>query len=108
MPKGYMIVRYTGPSGAPGVFEAWNEAAWKWFGEVAWPMHKTAGATGWRVTNDWFGNTPRTMMTIEYESVERAAAALSSPEFNRMSGEIAALGTVDFQVTVHSLSAEGK
>ena len=108
MAKGYIVVRYTGPMHTPGAFEAWNEAAWKWFHEVAAPVYKKLGAVSWRVTADWFGNTPRTVQMLEFDSVEQAVAAFASPEATKLKEQFIALGALDFSTTVHSLRREGK
>ena len=89
---------------APGVNEAWNEAAGKLFNEAEF---KAAGGTGWRITNDVFGNSPRTQFTVEYETVEQAIAAYVGPKSMEIVDGLLKLGTLDFEISVHKLSREG-
>ena len=102
--KGYIVMRYTGPHGAPGVNEAWNEAAWKLFNDAAF---KAEGGTGWRVTNDVFGNSPRTQFALEFGTVEQALAWYGDPRFAETIDAFLKLGTLDYEVSVHKLSREG-
>ena len=103
--KGYIVMRYTGPQGAPGVNEAWNEAAGKLMADDA--GFKAAGGTGWRITNDVFGNSPRTQFTLEYKTAEQAIAAHVNPKMMEIVDAFLKLGTLDFEVSVHKLSREG-
>ena len=67
------MTRYPPPQGAPGVYEAWAQPAWKnLVGSL--PDWKAAGLTGWRITQDVFGNCPRRQVTLEFETIEQAIA----------------------------------
>lgn len=104
--KGYIVMRYTGPQGAPGVNEAWNEAAGKVMGgrQAEW---RAVGGTAWWITSDVFGNSPRTQFTIEFETVEQALAWYGDPKFVEEIDAFLKIGTLDYQVSVYKLSREG-
>ena len=104
--KGYIVLRYTSPQGAPGVYEAWSEAANKIFQDDL-PAWKAVGVIGWRNTRDVFGNSPRIQLTYEFGTIEQALEAYASPEFAKGIDNFLKLGTLDFEVSVHRLSREG-
>ena len=104
--KGYVVMRFSGPHGAPGVNEAWNEALRKLYAEhmAEW---KAAGGTGWRTTIDVFGNSPRTQAMFEFETVEQALAWYVRPKGFEWLEAFRKLGTLDLEMSVHRLSNEG-
>ena len=104
--KGYVVLRYTAPQGAPGVYETWNEAANKLMGgrEAEW---RAAGGTAWWITHNVFGNSPRIQFTVEFETVEQALAWHLQPKTMETIDAWLKLGTLDFEVSVHRLSREG-
>lgn len=102
--KGYTVMRYSGPW-PQDENEAWNKAAWKISDDLR-SAATAAGATGFRVTSDVFGNTPVTMYVTEFATVEQALAWTVSPVALEAGEKFKKLGTLDFSITVHRLVRE--